>query len=202
MPTCAAMGDKVAATYPDRPSTDRTLPGHGDCSRRCNALRSWGDQAPGERSAAARGVLATSTASTPNQCRRRVGPVKCAGMNQTSGARMSVFLATAVAEYLFDGPAEELGDSEREWQAGVVFPGFDRVNGLPGDVEPIRQFHLCPAARFTQLRHAILHLIVRAARGRYSRQPRSPSCCLEPRTCGASESRGSQELHSRMSKAR
>src|ERR1700728_2587194 len=97
----------------------------------------------------------------------------------------SLLLAAAVTEYFFHGLPEQLADSERERQAGVVLPGFDGVDGLPGHVEPIRQSHLRPPARFTQLRHTIFHLIVREVRARYSRQPTSPSCCLESRTCGA-----------------
>jgi hypothetical protein len=52
-----------------------------------------------------------------------------------------------VLDPLFEGA----GDSKRQWQARVEASGLDRVDGLAGDAEQIREVGLAPALNRTQL---------------------------------------------------
>lgn len=45
---------------------------------------------------------------------------------------------------LFDGLAEGVGNIESEREAGIILPGFDCVDGLPGNGEPLGEASLRP----------------------------------------------------------
>ena len=47
-------------------------------------------------------------------------------------------------EYLFDCHFEQIGNLERERQRRIIFTGFDRVDALPGNLQPPRQLRLRP----------------------------------------------------------
>lgn len=82
----------------------------------------------------------------------RLGPAGWleAGMRR-SGAGGVVRGVRAVGQKdLLDGQAEDVGDGERQGQAGVVTLGLDGVDGLSGDVAPVGQVGLAPPACCSQ----------------------------------------------------
>lgn len=66
-----------------------------------------------------------------------------------SGGVVRRFRPVRTEDFL-DGQAEDVGDGERQRQAGIVPLGFDGVDGLPGDVAPVGQVGLAPPASCTQ----------------------------------------------------
>ncbi len=60
-------------------------------------------------------------------------------------------------EDLLDQAVEEVRDLERERKARVVLAGLERVDGLTGDAEPIREVRLRPVALRAQDPERVLH---------------------------------------------
>ena len=62
---------------------------------------------------------------------------------------------------LFDGEPEKRRNFKCERQTRVIFAFFDRVNGLPGDLQPICKICLRPIAIRPQYLEYIFHSLVR-----------------------------------------
>jgi hypothetical protein len=58
----------------------------------------------------------------------------------------------------FDWLLEELCDAEGEGQAGIVFPAFDGIHGLPRHAEVQGEVCLRPVILGTQNAETVLHL--------------------------------------------
>jgi hypothetical protein len=65
--------------------------------------------------------------------------------------------ADAIVEDLLDGAVEQARDRERQRQAGVIAAAFQRDDGLPRDVQPVRQVRLRPAAGGAEVPDAVVH---------------------------------------------
>ena len=50
-----------------------------------------------------------------------------------------------IIEDFLDAAPEQAGDGEGQRQGRVILPGFDGVDGLAGDVEPVGQLGLAPS---------------------------------------------------------
>lgn len=62
-----------------------------------------------------------------------------------------------VRENLFDGHREESREFERKRQRWIELARFDRVDGLPRDLETVRQLRLRPVAFCPEYSESILH---------------------------------------------
>ena len=68
-------------------------------------------------------------------------------------------LATGLRlEYVLDSLFEQPRDLEREFKAGVVLAGLDRVYGLPRNAESIGQLSLRPASFGAALLEIVAHI--------------------------------------------
>src|SRR5512146_2904396 len=72
----------------------------------------------------------------------------------TTGLRSVV-----ITEDLLDRLAEEAADGERQREGRQVAPGLDRVDGLAGDGQPLRELALAQALRLPELPHLVLHAV-------------------------------------------
>lgn len=67
------------------------------------------------------------------------------------------FIAMIREEDRLDGLAEYLRDSKRQFKAGIVFAGFDGIDRLARDLEPLRQVGLRPIPFRAQHLEPVLH---------------------------------------------
>jgi hypothetical protein len=66
-------------------------------------------------------------------------------------------ILTVRHKQVLDTPSEEAGQCKGQGEAGVVPPGFHRIDRLPRYIEPFRYFRLRPASLQAEGTQVILH---------------------------------------------
>lgn len=74
------------------------------------------------------------------------------GNTESSGGR-----GTFIGKDGFNGGFKKPGEAEGQWEAGIVFPGFNGIDALPGDLKPLRKIGLTPVALGAQDTEPVLH---------------------------------------------